>query len=287
MLVSPAELHYFNELCFTLNFSRASERLGISQPSLSQAIKRLELFIGTPLFIRIKTGVKLTKAGCQLHKHTNELITLWERVKSESLASCHEVQGSLTIGCHPTVARHILPTLLPDFVAQYPHLEISLVHDLSRKIVEGVINMAVDVGIVVNPVRHPGIVLKKLYNDEVGFWQADTYHWSFEKGGTIICDPELMQTQQVLSMLREQGRSNYRLLTSSNLDVIASLVACGTGIGILPSSVVKIVTPALKPVLDMPSYQDEIYLAYRPEQRDIMALKILIKAIKEAVRQLL
>ncbi len=287
MLASPTELYYFNEVCHTLNFSRASERLGISQPSLSQAIKRLETFIGTPLFLRVKTGVKLTKAGCQLHAHTNALLTLWERVKAESLASCQEVQGSLTLGCHPTVARYILPLLLPDFVAAYPHLEMTLVHDLSRKIVEGVINLSIDIGIVVNPVRHPGIILKKLYDDEVSFWQASNYQWSFEACGTIICDPALMQTQQLLATLREQGQSNYRLLTSSNLDVIASLVASGTGIGILPHSVVKMVQTTLKPVSNMPCYQDEIYLAYRPEQRDIMALKVLIKAITRTIKQLL
>ncbi|RUR19456.1 LysR family transcriptional regulator [Legionella sp. km535] len=286
MLASSTELYYFNEVCHTLNFSRASERLGISQPSLSQAIKRLETFIGTPLFLRVKTGVKLTKAGCQLHRHTKELLTLWERVKSESLASCQEVQGRIILGCHATVARYLLPHLLPDFVANYPHLEIGLVHDLSRRIVEGVIKMSIDLGVVVNPVQHPGIVLNKLYRDEVGFWQADDYQWSFEQGGTIICDPELMQTQQILSTLREQGRSNYRLLTSSNLDVIASLVASGTGIGILPYSVVRTVQYALKPVANMPNYLDEIYLAYRPEQRDIMALKELIKAIKNTVKLL-
>lgn len=93
MLASPTELYYFNEVCRTLNFSRASERLGISQPSLSQAMKRLERFIGAPLFLRLKSGVRLTKAGEQLHKHTDALLTLWERVKAESLASCQEVQG--------------------------------------------------------------------------------------------------------------------------------------------------------------------------------------------------
>ena len=287
MLVSPAELHYFNELCSTLNFSRAAERLGISQSSLSQAIKRLEQFIGTPLFLRVKTGVKLTKAGCQLHKHTTDLLTLWDRVKSESLASCSEVQGSLTLGCHPTIARHILPSLLPAFVATYPHLEIALVHDLSRKILEGVVNRSIDLGIVVNPLRHPDIVLKKLYDDEVGFWQAQGSQWSSEAGGTIICDPALIQTQQILASLRARGQSNYRLLTSSNLDVIASLVASGTGIGVLPFSVVKGIQPGLIPVSDMPSYHDEIYLAFRPEQRDIMALKTFIGAIKDTVEKLL
>lgn len=283
MLASPTELYYFNEICRTLNLSRASERLGISQPSLSQSLKRLETFIGTPLFLRVKTGVKLTKAGSQLQTHTNELLTLWERVRSESLASCQEVQGSITLGCHPTVARHILPALLPSFVAKYPHLDIALVHDLSRKIVEGVINLSIDVGLVVNPIRHPGIILQKLYDDEVGFWQAKDKQWSFELGGTIICDPELNQTQQMLNTLREQGRANFRLLTSSNLDVIASLTASGTGIGILPKSVIQMMQPELKPVPDMPAYHDQIYLAYRPEQRDIMALKVLIKGIKDTI----
>lgn len=285
MLVSPTELYYFNEVCNTLNFSRAAERLGISQPSLSQAIKRLETFIGTPLFLRVKTGVKLTKAGCQLHTHTHELLTLWERVKSESLASCQEVQGQITVGCHSSVAKNILPFLLPKFLATYPHLEINLIHDLSRKIVEGVINLSIDLGIVVNPIQHPGIILHKLYEDEVSLWQANDSNWSFTTGGTLICDPNLTQSQHILDTLRQQGKSNYTLLTSNNLDVIASLVTKGTGIGILPFSVVKPLTSLLKPVPLSPTYHDEIYLAYRPEQRHIKALKELMQAIKNTVKQ--
>lgn len=66
MLASPHDLTYFIELSGTLNFSRASERIGISQPSLSAAIKRLEHAIGTPLFLRGKNGVTLTPAGKRL-----------------------------------------------------------------------------------------------------------------------------------------------------------------------------------------------------------------------------
>ena len=66
MVPSAAELEYFLEVSSTLNLSRASERLGISQPSLSLAIKRLEQSVGTELFIRHKHGVTLTQAAdCQ------------------------------------------------------------------------------------------------------------------------------------------------------------------------------------------------------------------------------
>lgn len=65
MIPSVAELTYFLEVSNSLNLSRASERLGISQPSLSLAIKRLEQTIGTSLFLRHKHGVSLTQAGKQ------------------------------------------------------------------------------------------------------------------------------------------------------------------------------------------------------------------------------
>jgi DNA-binding transcriptional LysR family regulator len=286
MLASPNDLYYFNEVCHTLNFSRASERLGISQPSLSQAMKRLETLIGTSLFIRIKTGVKLTKAGYQLHSHTNSLISLWERVKAESLASCQEVQGRINFGCHSAVATDVLPLVLPDFVATYPHLEIVLLHDLSRKIFEGIVNLSIDIGIIVNPLRHPGLILQKLYDDEVCFWQAADFKWSHEEGVLIICDPHLIQTQSMLTQLRQKGITNFRTLTSGSLEVISSLIASGTGIGILPGSAAKLVKPELIKIANMPTYQDELFLVYRPEQRNLMALKVLIKAIKQAIKQL-
>ena len=69
MIASPNDLIDFIELSNTLNFSRASERIGISQPSLSTAIKRLEQAIGAELFIRGKNGVSLTQAGKRLLSH--------------------------------------------------------------------------------------------------------------------------------------------------------------------------------------------------------------------------
>ena len=77
-MLSQAELKYFLEVANTKNLSRASERLGISQPTLSVAIKRLENSIGTELLIRQKRGVALTQAGKQLLIHAKQLLQYWE-----------------------------------------------------------------------------------------------------------------------------------------------------------------------------------------------------------------
>src|SRR3990167_8816805 len=108
MLPSAAELEYFLEVSSTLNLSRASERLGISQPSLSLAVKRLEQSVGNSLFVRHKQGVTLTQAGKQLVLHARQLLQYWENTKSQALASQQEVQGYFTLGCHATIAIYML-----------------------------------------------------------------------------------------------------------------------------------------------------------------------------------
>lgn len=285
MIASPHDLIYFVELSNTLNFSRASERIGISQPSLSTAIKRLEHAIGTDLFSRNKNGVTLTPAGKRLLSHTKQLLQLWDTAKSESLASHYEIQGSFCFGCHSSVALYSLSGFLPNLLGKYPKLEVQLKHDLSRKILEGIINLSIDIGIVVNPVRHPDLILQKLYDDKVTFWHPveikDPAEYLYSGCAVIICDPELMQTQWLLKRIHKLGVKPRRIIRSSNLEVIANLTAHGTGIGILPSTVaLSTCLNMLKQIPKMPTYQDEIFLAYRHENRNINGLQTIVNAIK-------
>lgn len=285
MMPSPHDLTYFVELSNTLNFSRASERIGISQPSLSTAIKRLEQTTGTELFIRSKNGVSLTQAGKRLLSHAKQLLQLWNTVKSETLASHYEMQGSFTFGVHPSVALYSLSGFLPHLLKTYPKLDIQLKHDLSRKILEGIINLSIDIGIIVNPLRHPDLIIQKLYEDKVTFWYS-THLKNMDKqlqssDAVFIYDPDLMQTQWLIKQLHREKIKYHRFVTSSSLEVIANLTANETGIGILPASVALTSYPdILKPIPKMPIYHDEICLVYRHENRNIKAIQTIIKSIK-------
>src|SRR3989338_4060300 len=224
MISSPQDITYFVELTHTLNFSRASERIGITQPSLSIAIKRLESEIGAALFHRHKNGVTLTKSGKQLLAHSKKLLHLWETMKTEALSSSVDVQGCVTIGCHTSVALATLHRFLPAMIQSYPKLEIKLEHDLSRKTAENVINHSLDVGIVVNPIKHPDLIIQKLYDDKIATWHAK----KIKKGDTvIICDPALMQTQYIFKKMQKKGMVYQRVITSRSLEVIANLTAHG------------------------------------------------------------
>jgi DNA-binding transcriptional LysR family regulator len=284
MLPSAAELEYFLEISNTLNLSRASERLGISQPSLSLALKRLEHTIGTPLFIRHKQGVTLTPAGKQLLRHTRQLLQDWKNTKSQALASQQEVQGYFTVGCHSTIAMHILSGFLADLLENYPKLEIHLKHDISRKITEQVINSSIDIGIVVNPFKHPDLIIQKLCTDEVGFWVGGGNREIQDirsPKAVLLCDPDLTQTQTLLKKCVKTGALSKRMMTTSSLEVIANLTANGCGIGILPTRVAKSIYPdKLKRLPKTPVYSDEICLIYRPENKHIQAIQTIIHTIK-------
>jgi DNA-binding transcriptional LysR family regulator len=283
MIPNASDLVYFVEAATAQNLSRAAERLGMSQPSLTLAIQRLELSVGVPLLIRSKKGVSLTQAGKQLLSQTRVLLQNWESVKEKTLSSHKEIQGFYSLGCHPSVALYSLPKLLPDLMDQFPRLEIKLVHDLSRRITESVVSMELDMGIVVNPTKHPDLVIKKLCKDEVALWVGPDKRKSGDPTsgeGVLICDPDLLQAQDLMRKMKKSPIKYRRVITSSSLEVIAHLVASGAGMGILPGRVAtRDPSAKLVQLEGSPMFEDDICLAYRVENREVKAIQKLAEKI--------
>lgn len=288
MIPSSAELQYFVEVANTLNISRAAGRLGISQPTLSLAVQRLEHSFGAPLLLRSKSGVRLTQAGQRLAQQARSLINDWEKLKKETLEAEDEVRGRYSIGCHPSVALYSLPHFLPGLIRQYPGLEVRVVHDLSRRITEEVIGFKIDFGIVVNPVRHPDLVIRQLCSDEVTFWtapKASALQDPHSGEAVMICDMDLIQTQALLKQLGKKGWRFARTLTSGNLEVVASLVASGAGVGILPTRVAtRVREQGLRPLKEAPVFTDKICLVYRSDLQKSHASRVISRVIEQALQ---
>jgi LysR family transcriptional regulator, cell division regulator len=291
VLPSASEIQYFLEVSETLNISRAAERLGISQPTLSLSVQRLEQNLGTPLLIRGKSGVRLTKAGTRFALQSRALLEHWERLRSDSVAEETEVKGRITIGCHSSVALYSLPNFAPSLMAKYPDLELVFQHDLSRKVTERVVSFECDFGIVVNPYAHPELRIVRLALDEVAFWRA----YGDFASDVLICEPDLLQTQSLLSQMKKSGPSpgfNFRrTIKSSSLEVVAGLAAAGAGVAILPTRVAEMQRdrkgePKLKPFsAKAPIFEDKICLVYRPDAQKSVAAKVVMRAIEAGFKK--
>ncbi len=270
MIPQYFDLKYFMVISETLNLSRASEILGVAQPTLSQAIKRLEEGAGVPLLIRRKTGVQLTRAGETLKQQSAKLVNMWQYLMKEVKEAETLPQGHFIIGAHPSVALYSLGKIFSGLLTEYEMIEISIVHGLSREILEGVVSSKIDFGLVINPRRHLDLVIKELCEDRVGFWKGKNSNTEI-----LICDPALVQSQLLIRKMA--ARPFRRQIATSSLEVAADLVASGVGIGILPSRVA--LRFALKPCDDTDWVLDKLCLCYRKERQKSVAARKMIEAI--------
>ncbi len=284
MLPASGDLLYFIEVAQTLNLSRAAERLGVSQPTLSLSLKRLEESVGISLFVRSTKGVVLTPAGKKLLGGARSLLEEWGQLASSARRDQDEVTGRYRLGCHASVALYTLPFVLPELLKEFPELDVSLAHDLSRRIAEDVISLRLDLGLVINPVEHPDLVIQPLFDDEVTFWtlRKPTRHQDVTgDDAVLICDPDLLQTQHLLKSMSRAGLKFRRVIHSSSLEVITSLVAAGAGVGLLPGRVAtRTPSEGIVRLPDAPAFKDRLTLVYRIEGRKLRSLQTIAAKIK-------
>lgn len=266
MLATPTEIEYFIEVYQTRHVSKAAIRLGVTQPTLTLSLQRLEEKLGAKLFHRTKQGVIATEQGTLFYKKAHGLIDSWNDLHHDLGQSMNNIQGHFKIGCHQSVGAYTLPIFLESLQKEAPGIEIDLVHDFSRKITERVVSYDIDLGFVVNPVRHPDLVIKKMGDDRVLFWRAKGFG-SIPK--RIFADRSLMQIQEILGKTHAKEFSDWKLINSGSLELIRTLTLAGQGIGILPERVAKADGADLVPYdLKLPIFEDKIFVVYR---KDVLA----------------
>ncbi len=279
MALQLDDIKYFLTVSETLNVTRASEVLGITQPTLSYSIKRLEKEVGGDLLIRLKNGVQLTHLGSLFCEKAHHLMREWEDIQKISNELDQVVSGEYSIGLHPSVALYTLDRFLPKLITDYPELDIKLVHGLSREITEQVVSWKTDFGIVVNPKPHPDLVIKELCRDQVAFFCKSTL--KAQAKSTLIYDENLFQSKAVIKKSRTTPHQFSKTITSENLEVIAKLAALGLGVGLLPERVAA-QHKNLKMMSNTPIHIDKVCLIYRHEKQKNFSSKKIISSILAA-----
>lgn len=268
---SPQLLQAFCEICDQKSLTSAAQRLGVTQPSLSQGLKKLEDYMGVQLLIRDKKGIILTKSGQELYDHVQELMFQWSHLREKITGLQNRVMGPLKLGMHPAVGAYTLPHFLPELMQTFPDLELSISHELSRHITDQIINHKLDIGLVINPTRHPDLIIRPLFKDKVYFWRSKKTTPLNRAGSehyTLIADHNLLQTQTLLKGLKPK-QTFAKKLHLSNLENIARVCAHGAGVGIIPQRVVQGLglDKNLETVDDLKNFEDQLCLVFHISQK--------------------
>jgi DNA-binding transcriptional LysR family regulator len=275
MLPSASDLEYFLCVAKLQNISKAASELGVSQPTLTQSMKKLEAAVGVTLFLRSAKGALLTPAGHRVLSRATELMDVWQSLRHVALQEEHELSGHFRIGAHPAVACYLWPPFFRHVKATAPRVELSLVHDLSRKIAEGVLQFKIDLGFVINPPLHNDLVIKPLGFDTVAIFSSSNRYTDI-----LFGDPVLIQTQDILRKIKSSQFSYSQFVECSSLEVIQSLVTSGAGYGILPKRVACSEGASTLEIVDpnLPVFRDRICLVYRKEVMASPSGKVLVQA---------
>jgi DNA-binding transcriptional LysR family regulator len=232
------QIEYFIATAETGSITLASERVNISQPSISTAIAHLEEELGTQLFIRRHAqGLSLTSAGRLLLVEAKRLVEQAEYIYSVASEVGERVRGQLSLGCFITLAPMVMPELSHSFTSSYPEARIIQTVADHEQLLQRLLNAELDVAITYD----------LLIPDEYEFLPLASLppHVVVSEAGPLSChaafslqelarEPLILldlpiSREYFLGMFMKEGIEPNIGARSTHQDVIRTMVANGYG----------------------------------------------------------
>lgn len=236
------QLRYFCSVVRHGSFTKAADQEGISQPTLSLQIRRLEQSVGAPLFVRLARSVRLTHAGEIFYPHARDMIQISKQAESQMRQLENSIRGPLRVGAIPTVLPYLLAPALPEFSKLYSEVDVILTEDLTNNLVAKLRAGDLDIVIVSLPLRQPDVVISELLREPLVLVAP--------KGHTL-CDPRPAKfdlslerlfllkeghcfRDDMLTACKRVGTEMTPAFESDHFGTIFPLVASGAGLTIAP-----------------------------------------------------
>lgn len=161
-------LKTFREVAETLNFTRAAERLHLTQSAVSHQIKSLESELDEPLFIRAKRGVKLTQAGKIALEYAERILDDAEALRERLSGREHFPVGRVRAAAATQAFVHLFAPLFEQFMRLHTGIEVSFRTTVStEQTVSDILNGKADIGFASLPVYSPALQVTELFEDEI------------------------------------------------------------------------------------------------------------------------
>ncbi|WP_428312718.1 LysR family transcriptional regulator [Hydrocarboniphaga sp.] len=242
------QLRYFIAVAEERSFSRAAQRLHVSQPPLSTQIMSLEQELGTRLLERSNRGVSLTAAGAIFLEEMRAVLARLEHGKTRTKQAGRGDVGRLSVGFVSIADYGVLPPALKDFRARFPGVEVQL-HELTtdaqiRELRAG----RLDLGIALGPIQESDLAFKSLQREEL-ILAVPTGHRLARAKGAL--DLRRFANEAFIVPPRDVGPGLYDAIISRchvsgfvprisqharQMQTVVSLVASGMGVALVPAS---------------------------------------------------
>ncbi|KAF0595931.1 LysR family transcriptional regulator [Pseudomonas aeruginosa] len=290
-------LRYFIAVAEELHFGRAAERLGISQPPLSQQIQALEEEIGARLFERTNRRVELTDAGRLFLDESRQVLAQVDKAVLLARRAHLGELGELKIGFTSSAPfTSTIPSSIYAFRKAYPDVHLDLQEMSSRQVLKALLEESLQVG-VIRPLALPDAVhWVELFREPlVAVLRADHPLAAGSEDGLAIAAlaeepfvffPRSYGTglyDQVIALTRQAGFSPRIAQEASEAMTIIGLVSAGLGVSILPASFRRTrVDGVVYRTLSDPEATTAVWLVRRQNEGSPLALSFIDLVTREA-----
>ncbi|MFD1953546.1 LysR family transcriptional regulator [Paenibacillus thailandensis] len=245
-------LQYIVEIIRQNSFTKAAEKLHVTQPTISKAIKGLENELGQDVFVREGKQVKLTDTGEAIYRYAQPIMQLFDGLTTELSDLAYLRKGSVRIGLPPMTGANFFPEVMKQFQERYPGIAVHMVEEGAKKIEEAIREGELDAGVVLLPVDqasfhtiplvaerimavvHPGHPIAE--RDEVRLAElAEEPFVMFSAGFALH--------ERIIAACREAGFEPRIVYESSQWDFLREMAAAGLGVSMLPETICRSFAP--------------------------------------------
>jgi DNA-binding transcriptional LysR family regulator len=194
------QLRTFLQVCRLKSFSRAAEKLGMTQPAISAQIRSLEKEVGARLFDRDGGKVTFTAAGRLFEPFAEHCLQCQSHIVVAVNELYRSARGEVSVIASEATSLYVLPPVLAQYKKAYTRVNLNIVRAEHLRSLESVLNRDVDFAVVSMPVKDPRLVVHTIHRDDIVLAVAPTH--PLARRETIKVDEML----QYPLLLLKQGR---------------------------------------------------------------------------------
>ncbi|WP_223251410.1 LysR family transcriptional regulator [Bacillus pumilus] len=268
------------------SFTKAGEKLGLTQSGVSHNIAKLESELGVVLLRRNRNGLALTDAGERVMPHIRQIIHHASLLEQEAALIQGMEVGSIKIGTFSSFSSKMLPQLIHRFTKGYPNIQVELYEGGYEEIEDWIASGTVDVGFLTQPSREFETV--PLFQDELVVLMQEEHRFNTKKVIEVdsLHDESFIMPKAgcdllIKKLLKERGVKPHVLFEIGDNNTLISMVQEGLGMTIIPTLILAPQMSHTKVIPLETSVYREINLAFKSFKAASPSAKRWIEVVKD------
>ncbi|WP_299737540.1 LysR family transcriptional regulator [uncultured Roseobacter sp.] len=248
-MLTHRQVRYFLAVVDAGQVSAAARALNVSQSAVSLSIKDMECLLGTDLFERLPTGLRLTKAGQQFRHHAHDIAASFEAAVKSVETGSDQATGEVRLGMSWTLSSYFAFPVIEHFARQHPQIEVQLVEETRETLEQALLKGQLDLALVLTSNLTGGVGLKSktLHRSHRRLWTSLDHPLTGQKNVSLadvaqypyaVLRSDDAEKQGLAYWTDQTGQPEIKL-TSTSIEAVRSLVASGQAVTILSDVVYR------------------------------------------------